>query len=148
MKKISLFSALLLLITLIGCVKEQTKMTLEGFAFYENPYGAKHRAVSPEGIILQISERENYPEMADKNFWAEAVKTYLPQKGYKIMKEGGTQKGKYFIFLVPGTKYDYFYFVHFSVDSERKKIILTESGGQYALLKDYEEKLIGFVANN
>lgn len=136
------------LLSFSGCSLSMTKNPdMPGFAFYQSSSkGNIQKAVSPEGIVFQISQRNNYPEKADKDFWTEAVRSYLPQKGYKIMREGGTQRGRYFIFLVPGTKYDYFYFVHFYI--ENQKIILTESGGQYALLKDYEDKLIAFVAKN
>ena len=147
LKKISMGILVLFLpLFLASCAEEVVKPRIEGFAVYEKvdpPY--VYKAITPEGVIIQISIKPNYPLNADNEFWANAVENYVPQKGYKLVKKGDSQKGKYFIFLVPGVKYDYFYLVHFYINEN--KITLTEAGGQYAFLKDYETRIIQFASN-
>jgi len=118
---------------------------LEGFAHYQPQENSEilYRAVSPEGVSVRLSLKENSPAEADKDFWVQAIRRYVPDKGYRLMSEGGTQKGRYFVFLVAGTRYDYFYFLHFFVQD--KSLFVTEAGGQYAFLQDYQDRLIRFV---
>lgn len=125
---------------IIGCRKE---VSLEGFAFYTKvPSPYLYKGISPEGIIIQASKKKNYPEIANIRFWEDAIKTYLPQRGYKLIKDGLSGNGKFFIFMVPGVKYDYFYFIHYIIKDE--KITLTEAGGKFAYLKEYEDRIIKF----
>jgi hypothetical protein len=132
---------------LLGCPspKPQPMPKAEGFAFYHQVNGPYlTRGVSPEGVMLQVSKKENYPAKADLDFWEKAVHKYVPQKGYRIIKKGETSRGRYFVFLVPGKEYDYFYLVHFRIQG--KNLVLIESGGRYAHLKEYEKRILDFAA--
>lgn len=119
--------------------------SLEGFAFFsEIKPGHLFEAMSPDGVKIQGREEDNYPEETKADFWAKAVKNYVPQRGYELIKEGTEKEGKFFVFLVPGSKYDYFYWVYFEVFGA--KIRLVEAGGRYALLEKYQEKILKFAS--
>ena len=138
MKKI-----LFLTFLFVSCGSATQSVKLESFAFYdEAPQGYLYKAVTPEGIVLLISRKPNYPLKADNDFWKNALLKYLPEKGYKMIENSSTKLGKYFIFLIPGVKYDYFYFIHFQL--KKDEIILTEIGGQYGHLKNYQKSILEF----
>jgi hypothetical protein len=137
--KISFF----LLLIFCSCQSFNQNLKLDSFAFYEDaPEGYLSKAVTPDGVVLLISRKNNYPQKADGEFWKNALNKYLPEKGYKPIENGNSKQGKYFIFLVPGVKYDYFYFIHFQIFKE--ELILMESAGQYALLKIYLPTILNF----
>ncbi len=54
----------------------------EGFALVDDK--PDFQAVSPEGVRLRISRRENYPQKS-ADFWNEALLAYLEGKGYISM---------------------------------------------------------------
>lgn len=140
---ILLIALLIVLTALLSACKEPIKKEIKGFAAYkEPPKPYMYKAVTPSGVILQVSELKNYPKNASLAFWKEAILEYLPKKGYKKVDEGKTKKGQYFVFLVSQPRFDYFYFVHYQIKEE--KIILTESGGRFAFLKEYKSRLISF----
>lgn len=126
-----------------GCGRKE--YVLDGFAFFEQTKpGTLFEAMSPDGVKIQGREEANYPEATQADFWAKAVANYVPQRGYELIKEGAQKEGKYFIFLVPGSKYDYFYCVYFEVTPE--KIQILEAGGRYALLEKYQQKILEFAS--
>ena len=131
-----------LFLGLWGC-QGQIKAQISGFAVYDKVEGEfLFKAISPEGVKVQVSEKDNYPNTANLDFWQKAIEKYIPQKGYRLIKRGKTDRGRYFVFLVPGVKLDYFYFIHYEIKKE--KIRLTEAGGRYAFLKMYQDSIIKF----
>lgn len=144
MKKMTLFFFLsFFFVFFISCKSDKNKV--EGFAVFQKvPKPYLFRAISPEGVIIQVQKIQNYPKTADENFWASAIRKYVPQKGYQLIEEGKKDKKWYFVFLVPGSKYDYFYYLCFYLEN-KEKILLIEAGGQYGFLKQYREKILDFV---
>jgi hypothetical protein len=141
MKMKSVFLIIVMAAGILAC--EKAEYELKGFAFYEKvetPYLFK--AITPEGVVLQGRKEWNDPENTKADFWAEAVENYVPKRGYQLVKKGSLDKGRYFIFLVPGAKYDYFYLVHFITGKD--EIRLLEAGGRYAYLKDYQQRILDF----
>ncbi len=143
------FYFLFLLLFLVACGEEKLvrEYKVDGFAYYtkqkEEEPEILYKAISPEGVHLRLSKKTNYPENATQDFWAQAIRRYVPDKGYRLIKEEKTKKGILFLFLVPGLQYDYFYFMHFFI--KEKAFFLTEAGGQYAFFEEYEKRLLEFI---
>ncbi len=134
---------IILTVFMMSCNKSNYK--LKGFAFYDDvksPY--LFQAVTPDGIRLQGRILENFPQKTKSDFWAQAIENYLPKKGYQLIKKSEIKADKqYFLFLVPGKKYDYFYLIHFTANDT--DIHLVESGGRYAYLPSYEKDILDFA---
>jgi len=100
-------------------------------------------AVSPEGMHYRVRVVRHYPRQ-DLGFWRDALKNHLVEEGYGLLHQGEgfeTRKGRgfYFEWVVPYGESACIYLT--AVILVRRRILIAECGGEYALYTAYREAI-------
>ena len=101
------------------------------------------RAISPEGVRLEVRLTENTPAQRI-DFWKEALKTQLQKEGYRQrtdekMFETSSGKGTAIEWLAPYRDRTYVYLTGVVVAGTRLAVI--EAGGELKLFRKYRQDI-------
>jgi hypothetical protein len=119
--------------------------TPQGFALVQN--GLTYRAISPEGVRLQIRRGRNYPKKG-VDFWAPAMVRQLRQGGYQGKGDGESVdtalgKGFYIEWGVPFGQQDFVYLV--AIIPRGKHIYMIEAAGDVRVFGKYRDTILDVV---
>ncbi len=132
---------LLLLLVLAGCSRVQVELP-DGFA--EQRERGLYRAVSPEGMRLEIRTTKNQPRK-DLDFWSRALKNHLLEEGYTLVTAGepfeaGAGQGVLYEWGAPYRNESYIYLTAIVVSGGR--IAIAEGAGEHTVYRTYREEIL------
>ena len=112
----------------------------EGFALVDNK--PRFKAVSPEGVRIRVSRKENYPEQTPE-FWKDALFSYMEGRGYISLNNSSSINlggGDFTVrwWGVPYGNEDYSYITGLRLS--RGKIEVLEIAGPAVYVKEYFQK--------
>jgi hypothetical protein len=135
----------LVLLTSCLTLSEPALERPRGFAVFQGK--ESYRAISPEGVVLEVRMLENEPSQ-DLAFWTEALETHLTNAGYRrIGKESFSSpagQGVVFEWLAPVGGEDWAYMTAFTVGPDR--IALFEAAGPVPDYRRHRSSLLESVA--
>jgi len=114
----------------------------DGFALERD--GSLWKALSAEGIKLQLRWLDNYPEM-DQDFWTETLHLECLNRGYLPLNEKSgieTNNGSTMIWMdwgIPYGQQDFHYITAFIVKG--KRLLVLEAAGPVLLMEPYIENI-------
>ena len=121
----------------------------EGFAEFSNERTdrASYRAVSPEGVVLQVRFVANDPPK-DLSFWRETLQHHLQQEGYILLERQGEDgaittpagDGTILEWVAPVGDADFVYLTALVVSGD--SIIVAEAAGEHSIYEEYRDVLL------
>jgi len=137
----SSLAAVVLLLALGGCSRVQVDLP-DGFA--EQRERGLYRAVSPEGMRLEIRTTKNHPRK-DLDFWSRALKNHLLEEGYTLVTDGesfeaGAGQGVLYEWGAPYRNESYIYLTAVVVSGGR--IAVAEGAGEHTVYRSYREEIL------
>lgn len=118
----------------------------DGFARYDNK-SRPWRAVSPDGVLMQVRAEEHKPE-ATLDFWQEALRKRMADAGYTFVAEreltAGGVKGYLLELAAPMGTEDCSYWV--AVFPDGKRLVVVEAAGEAGLFQARAEAIRASIA--
>ena len=143
----SLAAALALAALALAACSRPRLETPKGFAALEG--GRVYRAVSPEGVRLQVRSVRNEPRQ-EIAFWAEALRTHLASQGYRPAGEpqrfrAGKRDGRLFEWSMPYGTETWTYVTGVMVAGRR--IVVVEAAGERELFKKHRDAVLAGLSS-